>query len=215
MIFAPSNGQHFGATCTDDFSPLSRMILLNATRWRDISTGRPDWLGAFRSCPSRCVVMEDPLPRHIAKRTGRRPARDLASHMRVAPARSVKHDQVRHMNPASSPLTDSTRAVAAPLPWAGDDFLQHAAFESAPVTASYDRHQLPQAFQGWFVGPPPPKSSVPSGLPPSRRGLVAEPRCSPPAIAAAASVRGIMSGRAQVPVVVACGRGSRRRQGPR
>ena len=59
MIFAPSNGQHFGATCTDDFSPLSRMILLNATRWRDISTGRPDWLGAFRPCPSRCVVMED------------------------------------------------------------------------------------------------------------------------------------------------------------
>lgn len=48
--------------------------------------------------------------------------------MRVAPERSVKHDQVRQMNPASSPLTDSTRA--APLPWAGDDFLQHAVFES-------------------------------------------------------------------------------------
>ena len=79
MIFAPSNGQHFGATCADDFSPLSRMILLNATRWRDISTGRPDWLGAFRSCPSSCVVMEDRQTRQAKRAVGVEPGERLKS----------------------------------------------------------------------------------------------------------------------------------------
>lgn len=64
------------------------------------------------------------------KRSGQLSTSVRASRKGVTPASRVKPDQVRHMNPASSPansLNASGRSLT--LPRAGDDFLQHAALD--------------------------------------------------------------------------------------